>query len=95
MSSKTSLRFELFWFVFSVAAVVLFTSTAITTVAHRSDWTPGFVDLPGWEMELPTWFTFGVNCVILVLTASLAVLTAALLIRRLRGQSESDIDESN
>ena len=91
MESKTSLRFELFWFALSVTALVLFVPIAVETIANP--WKSGFIDVRAGEVEPPTWFTFGVNCLLVALTALVACLTALLLIRRFRNRGEREPSE--
>lgn len=93
MESKTSLRFELFWFALSVTALVLFVPIAVETIANPSAWKSGFIDVRAGEVEPPTWFTFGVNCLLVALTALVACLTALLLIRRFRNRGEREPSE--
>ncbi|MFB8189954.1 hypothetical protein ACFC14_11550 [Microbacterium sp. NPDC055988] len=44
------------------------------------------------QAELPTWSTFGLNVLLVLVAALLAVLTAALLVRRLRAPRETESD---
>lgn len=92
MNPRTSLRQEITWFIVSLAILVVFVPTAVSTMTTPRAWTAGFIDLPFWQAELPTWPTFGVNVLLVLVAALLAVLTAALLIRRLRARRETDSD---
>lgn len=81
---RTSLWQETVWLAISLTVLVVFVPTAVSTVTTTADWTTGFIDIPAWEAALPTWLTFGVNCVLVLLAAALALASAALLFRRLR-----------
>lgn len=92
MNPRTSLRQEVTWFVVSLAILVWFVPTAVSTMTAPSAWTAGFLDLPSWQAELPTWSTFGINVLLILVAAVLAFFTVALLVRRMRAPRETDSD---
>ena len=84
MPREFSLADQIVWLVISITTLVVFVPTAVSTVATTTDWTTALIDFEAGEMILPTWFTFGMNCALVLAVAPLAFATSALLIRRLR-----------
>ncbi|BDV29366.1 hypothetical protein [Microbacterium terricola] len=93
MASRSSLGSEIVWLVICCAILVLFIPTAVRTMAATSDWTTGSIDVAAGDLDLPTWLTFGVNCLLVLLAAFVAVLTAALIVRRVRSSNQRDADQ--
>ena len=92
MRATTTLAQEIFWLAVSIAILVLFIPTAVSTVMTTSDWTAGFIDLSTGEAELPVWSTFGLNGLLVLLAACMGVLNGILLVRRWRLRQPSDAD---
>jgi len=84
MERRTTVGQEMLWFVVSLVALVLFVPTAVTAFAAPGEWTAGWIDLASGQAEVPTWFSLGMNCILVLVAAVTAVLTGALLVRRLR-----------
>lgn len=72
------------WFVVSLVALVLFVPTAFTAFASPGEWMAGRIDLASGQAEVPTWFSLGMNCVLVLVAAVTAILHGVLLVRRLR-----------
>lgn len=92
MNPKTTLRQEITGLVVSVAILVVFVPTGVSTMTTPSAWTAGFIDIPTWQAELPTWSTLGINVLLVLIAALLAFVTAALLVRRVRARRENNSD---
>lgn len=84
MDRTTTLGQEVLWFVVSVVALALFVPTAVAAFASPSEWTVGQIDLSAGDLEVPTWMSLGMNCVLVLVAAPTAVLFGLLLARRLR-----------
>ena len=93
MSRELSLADTVTWLVISATTLVIFVPTAVSTAAATTDWTTTFID--GGEVVLPTWFTFGMNCALVLAAAVLALATAGLVVRRLRRRAGPEADPAS
>ena len=95
MPRELSLVNVIVWLVISTTTLVVFVPTAVFTVAATTDWTTALIDVERGEVDLPTWFTFGMNCGLVLAAALCAFGTAGLLIRRLRRRADPEAEPAS